>query len=568
LVRSLSALALIGVVVVAVLVWGMLANGDPTFNPDSTIRISLFVIEGMAIVFGLVLAPALLAGSLAGERERGALPLLLTTNVTPREIVLGRVLGKLSQVVMVLLGGLPALIWVGTLAGLDLLGLVTLLTLPLTVALGLGGLSAAASVMSNRGRDALISVYLIVVLVLLSQLLIGLFPVLEPLSLVNPLSGATLGPMIIEGRLGLAWVTIIIWAGLGVLGLVVAAWRLRPSCIGRLSAASRRETGGRGVYVPEVGERPMLWKELFIERANTLGRFGAVIGVFLVLYLGLGSVVLGGAVAWFQWTRPDSTWGARLSALMSWLYTGGAATTIGFLIEAIVGLRAGVTIASERERNTWDALLTSPLDGRAIVNGKLWGSLYALKWLFLAVLVAWTTSVAVGAMGVREYVSGLVLVLTVSAFLAAIGVRLSLATATATRAMSLTIGAWLAAGIAIFVVSWVIALTLALFWLFCVWMAVQMQLVSVAGGPWAPISLMDLQTVLAAGLYLLATSMVATESRLRFDRIAGRMAGDEAQVAVDEMLHGKPLAPVRIPGFDGRANGKVAAIPEPTDVAT
>ena len=57
----------------------------------------------------VVQAPAVLAGSLAGERERGVLQLLLTTAVTPREIVSGRLLGKLSQVGMIVLAGLPIL---------------------------------------------------------------------------------------------------------------------------------------------------------------------------------------------------------------------------------------------------------------------------------------------------------------------------------------------------------------------------------------------------------------------------------------------------------------------------
>ena len=57
----------------------------------------------------VVQAPAVLAGSLAGERERGVLQLLLTTAVSPREIVSGRLLGKLSQVGMIVLAGLPIL---------------------------------------------------------------------------------------------------------------------------------------------------------------------------------------------------------------------------------------------------------------------------------------------------------------------------------------------------------------------------------------------------------------------------------------------------------------------------
>lgn len=556
LVRSLAALALLGVPLVALAIWSVLANGDPFFNPDATVRIALIVLEVMAIAFSMILTPALLAGSLAGERERGALPLLLTTRVSPREIVLGRVLGKLSQVLMVLLAGLPALVLLGAMAGLGPLGLTTLVGLPLAMALGLAGLSAAASVLSNRGRDALLSVYLIVLLVLMSDLLFNLVPSLKPARVLVPLTDAVFGPLIFEGRIGPAWTTIAAWTALAPLGVAIAAWRLRPACLGRLSNASRREKGGRGAFVPAVGERPMLWKELFIERANTLGKFGAIVGVFLVLYLGVGSVVLAGLIAYFAWFQPDTATAAWLNGLMSWLYAGWSATFLGYLIEATVGLRAGVTIASERERNTWDGLLTSPLDGQAIVNGKLWGSLYALKWLFVSVLIAWTLALITGALTVREYIAELVMVVVVSCFLSAVGVRVSLATATATRSMSVTIGIWLAAGVTVYVVSWVITLVLALFWFFCVWMAQQLQMVPAAMGIWAPITMWDLHIILSASLYLVATSMVASESRLRFDRIAGRMAGGEVQVAVDEFMHGRPLAPVKLGDLDQRPKAR------------
>ena len=40
--------------------------------------------------------------------------------------------------------------------------------------------------------------------------------------------------------------------------------------------------------------------------------------------------------------------------------------------------------------------MTSPLDGGEIVRGKLWGSLYALRWLIVAAFVAWALAAAVG----------------------------------------------------------------------------------------------------------------------------------------------------------------------------
>ena len=98
----------------------------------------------------------------------------------------------------------------------------------------------------------------------------------------------------------------------------------------------------------------------------------------------------------------------------------------GCLIQWAIGLRAAVAIASERERGTWDALLTSPLEGTEIVRGKLWGSLYALRRLFAATFWAWTVALACGAMSGWDYLTQVAETLIVGAFLAAVGVRTSL----------------------------------------------------------------------------------------------------------------------------------------------
>ncbi len=127
------------------------------------------------LTIALVQAPRVLAGSLAGERERGVLQLLLTTAVSAREVVLGRLLGKLSQVGMILLSGVPLLALLAAWNGFGLLQLATLLLLLAAVALGGGGLAVGASVVSRRGRDALLSVYIIILGLFLSPLLAGLW---------------------------------------------------------------------------------------------------------------------------------------------------------------------------------------------------------------------------------------------------------------------------------------------------------------------------------------------------------------------------------------------------------
>ena len=164
----------------------------------------------------------------------------------------------------------------------------------------------------------------------------------------------------------------------------------------------------------------MLWKELYIERVGRSG--GPADGS-----AGCWSPGWGWAASSWRPARRAATlrgperladWAIRQSSL----WYGNSAIFIGILIQWAIGLRAAVTISSERERGTWDALLTSPLEGKEIVRGKLWGSLWAFKWLVGSALLAWTITLALDGMFWPEYAGLLVALAVVGPFMAAVGV--------------------------------------------------------------------------------------------------------------------------------------------------
>ena len=169
-VRVLGALAMMGAALIVFWVWWAEQGSNLYYLPYFIVRWGLTTLEGMLLTISLVLGPAVLAGSIAGEKERGVMALLLTTRVAPREIILGRLTGKLTQAAMVMMAGLPAVVALGSLAGLGPVYLAVLLGLPAAVALGGGGLAVLSSTLSRRGRDALLTVYLLDVLFLLSPL--------------------------------------------------------------------------------------------------------------------------------------------------------------------------------------------------------------------------------------------------------------------------------------------------------------------------------------------------------------------------------------------------------------
>ncbi len=271
-VRSLVAVALAIVVLAMAWTWWISARLDPWYSPSIELRTAMAAGAMFLLTIVVVMAPAVLAGSLAGERERGILQHLLITAVSPREIVWGRLIGKLSQVGMMMLAALPALVILAGLMGLDLARIGTLLLLLTAVLVGGGGMAVGASVMARRGRDALLGVYLVILMLLLAPMAERLAWWAGPigwLEFSNPY--LSLARLVWQGEISPALATSGIWLVLGFLGTALAAWRLQPNC---LAPEDRVKRARHRRWVPALGERPMLWKELFIERAGTLGRLG------------------------------------------------------------------------------------------------------------------------------------------------------------------------------------------------------------------------------------------------------------------------------------------------------
>lgn len=557
LVRALAASAVLAVLTVALWSWWMNEQIEPNYKPFWELRIGVTLVEGMLLTIALVLGPALMAGSLSGEKERGSLALLLTTRVTAREIVSGRLAGKLAQLGMIVLAGVPALIAVAALSGYGAGALFVFLLLPAAVGFGGGGIAAASSTLSRRGRDALLAVYLLDVFLLVAPLSssIGLpRGAFDWISYFNPYIGLE-GLINRESAAG-ALTSSGLWVLLGLAGTALASWRLRPSCLAQTDGEHAGRARVRWGFVPPVDEkRPMVWKELFIERAATLGRFGQVAGLILVVGLLALSAGMAGVIAWsvvYPGSNDWSTW-AR-NHLQE--FVGGTGGLLVCLIQGAIGLRAAVSISSERERGTWDALLTSPLEGGEIIRGKLFGSLYAIRRLILASLFAWTLSAGAGAVPVHVAVGWGLGVFVVGAFLAAVGVRTSLLCATATKAMSLTIGIWLGAFVSVAIAAGIL---IAVGLLVCnagQFAAAQMGLIPAPAAIWAPVPGYIAWPLATNGFYVLATLLIVADTRLRFDRLAGRMTEGRVSVAFDEFLYGKPEAPVLL-------NGKEEGLPAP-----
>ena len=551
LVRALAASAILSVMALALWAWWMNEQIEANYRPYWELWIGITLVEGMLLTIALVFGPALMAGSLAGEKERGSLALLMTTRVSAREIVTGRLAGKLAQLGMIVLAGVPALVFTASLAGFSAASIIVFLVLPAAVGFGGVGIAAAASTLSRRGRDALLAVYLLDLFLLLTPLSssFGLSrAAFDWITYFNPYIGLE---SLIEGASPSGALTSAgLWIVLGVAGTAIASWRLRASCLAQTGDERGRKGHARWGFVPPVDEkRPMVWKELFIERAATLGRFGRWAGIFLVASMLAVSVAMASVIAWDVSYRHEIEW-ATWARLQLDLLIGGTGGFIAWLIQGAIGLRAAVSISSERERGTWDALLTSPLEGGEIVRGKLFGSLYAIRWLIIAALFSWTLSAGAGAVPVRDAVGWGLGVFVGGAFLAAVGVRTSLVCSTATKAMSLTIGIWLGTVVAVAIGAGIVIVVGLLLCNVAQLAAAQLGIIPAATGIWVPVPSYIAWPLATNSLYLLVTLLIVIDTALRFDRLAGRMTQGGVSVALDSFIYGKPEAPVFLDARD------------------
>ena len=527
-VRTLASLPVVGVVVVATWSWWFYMQLIPGFLPGELLRGSLLAVEGILVTVALVLSPALVAGTLAGEKARGTMELLLTSCVSTREIVVGRLVGRLSIVAVLLAGSLPGLVFLAALCGQGLWTMVWLVSLPVAVAFGAGGMGIGLSAESQRGRDALMATYVLILMLLLAPLLGMYFAPStrwDLFALPNPYRAAT--ALTWSTRAEQAVITAGFWTMLGLLGLAWASWRLRP---GYLCEVGERQSQVRSHHrssLPPVGERPMLWKELYVERLARFSRFVRWLLILVVVLVLGGTLGLATVVVWSRHLASNPNLDMWATMQLSTLAIVSA-KPVSWLLQWGMGLRAAVAIASEREQATWDALLVSPLEGREIVRAKILGSLYAMRGLIAAVLIAWTVQLLCGATTASEYWALLVLTLSAAAFMAAVGVACSLATSSTTRAMALTLAIWLAAAVATSVVAFLMAMVLAIVFIWG-WMLYQTLFGTAAGfagvgGLTAPMSLVTCWIILRVSIYAVSALSVGLYCRRCFDSLAGRMS--------------------------------------------
>jgi ABC-type transport system involved in multi-copper enzyme maturation permease subunit len=137
----------------------------------------------------------------------------------------------------------------------------------------------------------------------------------------------------------------------------------------------------------------MIWKELHVESGLRLGRLGRLLVITCVAasFVSLYLFVRLHSSTWALWHLPDvvGKWAA---------FVGDA---VACLLLLGVAVRAATSLSGERDRQTLDGLLVTPLENSSILFAKWIGSVAGLRW-GLAWLAAIWMPLACGFHALRE----------------------------------------------------------------------------------------------------------------------------------------------------------------------
>lgn len=344
-------------------------------SADGMARFGALLFSMLALVQMLLVTFASLlfaAGSIASEKERRTLILLLMTDLKNQELIGGKLLASLLSTGTIILVGIPIFVFLQHLGGFTI-EQVFWSTLLATLS---GLLSGSWGILVALNREKTFQTLTISLLGLMIYL--GLTfalgftgPTGQQLATwLNPFQALSvvLNPFSISGEstalLGGSAFTML---GLTALVNGISLYKLRdwnPPKTVHL-AAQGEQTGSSKVRDPRnVWSLPIVWREIC---TLAYGRKTLVIkGVYLLIGIALG---------WYAFGQVEA--GAATMGMVT--PAGMAFIVLGLMSLMIINAQGVTAITSERDGQTLEVLLVTDVSPKEFVFGKLMGVLYNTK---------------------------------------------------------------------------------------------------------------------------------------------------------------------------------------------
>lgn len=430
----------------------------------------------------ILVTPAYVASAIAEEKQRKTLEFMLTTDLTRREIVFGKLASRLGLLTLLVLAGLPVISCAQLLGGISPMLLWCGFAATAVTLFSLTNVTLLVSTYARRVRDALFNSYLVIVGYLIFWGFLRLFfwllkldnvpptplaimdDILEVYELPNPFMAIYDLREFVQrtGGMGNRPVELLIayaiWhVVVGGCCLSLALWRVRAVYVRQaLGEKASKPTGpmpsplplkpvaipaatkplkARPRRHPPVREDAMLWKEVFVERGMRVGALGQVLLIYLALaVLGPGLVLAGAILLQLVVTGQLEGFGGLMNK-----YVRVAGTLIYGILLLGIGVRAAGAISMERDRQTYESLMATPLSLWNILRAKWIGSLLSFRRVGFVLLLIWFLGVITTGIHVLGYLELHLLLLVHAIFAASFGMACATLMRSGLRAMASTV---------------------------------------------------------------------------------------------------------------------------------
>jgi ABC-type transport system involved in multi-copper enzyme maturation permease subunit len=413
-------------------------RADDLQPPFGETFLSVLLIQHFFLL--ILTTPAFVAGAITDEKSQGTLQYLMTADLTPSEIVLGKLFGRVGQVVLLAMVGLPAIAFCGAFAGLDPFRAFALACYSALVLFAVGSASMLASVLTKTTREAVLGLYSVgIALIIVYGIVAWLTdvtgewgPVVALVGFMDTYIKGYLSPFYIPDHV---WkisntaafahemlMAILIWGGFGATCIGLSIVLLRRAYIRQLEGeGKKKKPHWWRARRTAVSDDPVRWKERQVEGIAPFAFLRSiptplgVLAVFLLTCISSALII--------EYHMPDGVTlkslyqslmaadGRKLSTMLGQIDPASTAfraqaMAVMLLASFIVAIRCSGAVSGERERHTWEALLLTPLDTRHLIRGKLWGIIgashpyliaYAVPAILFSILggpmaVFWTCS--------------------------------------------------------------------------------------------------------------------------------------------------------------------------------
>jgi ABC-type transport system involved in multi-copper enzyme maturation permease subunit len=397
------------------------------------------------LALALFFAPVVAGSSISAEKDRRTFELLLMTDLTNWEIVMGKLFGSLLQMIVLLASAFPIFAICLLLGGASFEQIARVFAVTAAAALACGALGILIACWRDKTFQTLALTLLVIVMYLAGVFGVfgfgetaGLAGDARPLGLpreawraiLNPFEAvaavlepprAELAGVVPFGRV--EWAFIATMLGLTVLLLGTAIGMLRvwnpsggkPTFARETAEAIERRLVAEGklkvgMKSRRIWDNPVLWREM---RTRAYGRRPIVIKLAYVLVFAMISA------AFFLAVR-DSTNVNRITI---------AYAVVPVIVTSLllVNVQAVAAITSERDGRALDLLLVTDISPKEFIFGKIFGVLYNTKEMLVLPFGFCTALLVAGHVGGEVWFYLVASLLVLATFAITLGLHAALA---------------------------------------------------------------------------------------------------------------------------------------------